>query len=133
MSKRMTKGEFQESLGAFKPVGHAMLAFETEALARDAAAALLQQGFAPEDLIHYASAELLPKIEEAVRDASDAAGFGYEITLMKRYMTLASESCGWLLVYSPEEEQTAKVQEVAKRLGARSAVQYGRLLIEDLV
>ena len=27
MSKRMTKGEFQESLGAFNPVGHSVLAF----------------------------------------------------------------------------------------------------------
>ncbi|MEO5882926.1 MAG: hypothetical protein ABIQ06_10975 [Caldimonas sp.] len=133
MSKRMTKGEFQESLGAFNPVGHAMLAFATEALANDAAAALLQQGFATQDLIHYASSELLPKIEDAVRKASDAAGFGYEITLMKRYMTLASENCGWLLVYSPEEKQTAQVQEVAKRFGAKSAVQYGRLLHEDLI
>ena len=27
MSKRMTKGEFQESLGALNPVGHSVLAF----------------------------------------------------------------------------------------------------------
>ena len=133
MSKRMTKGEFQDTLGAFNPVGHAMLAFATEADAADAAAALAQQGFAAEDIISYSSAELLPKIEHAVRNASEAAGFGYEINLMKRYMTLATENCGWLLVYSPEEEQTKKVQAVARQLGAKSAVHYGRLLHEDLV
>lgn len=133
MSKRMTKGEFQESLGAFNPVGHTMVAFASEAIANDAAAALREQGFAAEDIISYSSAELLPKIEQAVRNASEAAGFGYEINLMKRYMTMATEKCGWLLVYSPEQEQTDKVAMEAKRFGARSAVHYGRLASEDLV
>ncbi len=133
MSKRMTKGEFQESLGAFNPVGHTMLAFATEAAASDAAAALRAHGFAAEDIISYSSAELLPRFEDAVRKASEAAGFGYEITLMKRYMTLASENCGWLLVYSPEEAQIAKTVPVAKQFGAKSAVHYGRLASEDLI
>ena len=52
---------------------------------------------------------------------------------MRRYMTLASEGAGWLAGYSPEDEQTGQVQEIARRLGAKSAVQYGRLLHEDLI
>jgi hypothetical protein len=39
MSKRMSKGEFQESLGVLNPVGHAMLAFADDSIAADAAAA----------------------------------------------------------------------------------------------
>ena len=133
MSKRMTKGEFQKSLGAFNPVGHTMIAFASVAIAGDAAASLREQGFAPEDIISYSSAELLPKIEVAVRNASEAAGFGYEINLMKRYMTLATENCGWLLVHSPEQAQTDKVTLIAQRFGAKTAVSYGRLVNEDLV
>ena len=45
MSKRMTKGELQESLGAFNPVGHAVLAFANDAVAADARKALEGDGF----------------------------------------------------------------------------------------
>jgi hypothetical protein len=68
-----------------------------------------------------------------MRTASGAAGFGYEIVLMRRYMTLASEGAGWLIVYAPGEEQIKKVQDVARKLGARSAVHYGHLTSEELV
>ena len=39
MSKRMTKGELQESLGAFNPVGHSVLAFADDKAAGEAAKA----------------------------------------------------------------------------------------------
>ncbi len=68
-----------------------------------------------------------------IRNASDAAGFGYEINLMRRYLALAGEGCGWLVVYAPEDDQVAKVTKIAERFGAKTAVRYGRLVNEDLV
>jgi len=133
MSKRMTKGEFQESLGVLNPVGHAVLALADDSVAAEAKAALLQTGFTNEDILTYTSAELFPNLDEMMRHASGAAGFGYEITLMRRYMTLAGEGCGWLVIYAPDEKHTAQVTEVAKRFNAKSAVHYGRLLHEDLI
>jgi len=133
MSKRMTRGEFQESLGAFNPVGHSVLAFTDDKTADEAAKAARDAGFGPEDIIVYTSAELFPDLNEMMRNASGAAGFGYEITLMRRAMTLAGEGVGWVVVYSPDEAQVAKVTEIAKRFNARSAVHYGRLLHEDLI
>ena len=135
MSKRMTKGELDEmrTLGALNPVGHAILVFASDSVAADAKAALLKAGFAPEDILSYGAGELFPDLSEMMRESSGAAGFGYEITLMRRYMTLASEGCGFLIVYVPEDAQTDQVTEVAKRLGARSAVRYGRLASEDLI
>jgi hypothetical protein len=133
MSTRMTKGDLQASLGALNPVGHTILAFASDAVAADAKKAVLQAGFAEEDILVYSSGELFPNLDDMMRNASNAAGFGYEITLMRRYMTLASEGCGWLVVYSPDEAQTAKLQGLAKQLGARSAVHYGRLAHEDLI
>ena len=133
MSKRMTKGEFQESLGALNPVGHAVLALPDDDAAKQAKDALLQAGFGEADILTYTSAELFPNLDDMMRHASGAAGFGYEITLMRRYMTLAGEGCGWLVVYAPDEKHTAQVTEVAKRFNARSAVHYGRLVHEDLI
>jgi hypothetical protein len=133
MSKRMTKGELQESLGAFNPVGHAVLAFADDKAAGEAAQALRNAGFGADDVLVFTSAELFSDLKEMLRNASGAAGFGYEINLMRRYLTLASEGVGWVVVYAPDEAQTARVAELAKRLGARSAVHYGRLLHEDLI
>ena len=135
MTKAMTKSELDEmrTLGALNPVNHAILAFTSDAVAGDARSALLQAGFAEADILTYTSHELFPDLETMMRTASNAAGFGYEINLMRRYMTLANEGCGWLIVYSPEEEQTKTVQDVAKRFAAKSAVRYGRLASEDLV
>ncbi len=133
MSKRMTKGEFQESLGALNPVSHDVLAFANDAIAADARADLLGVGFSAEDILTYTSAELFPNLDDMIRNASGAAGFGYEINLMRRYFTLAGEGCGWLVVYAPEDEQTPKVTMTAERFGAKSAVRYGRLVNEDLV
>jgi hypothetical protein len=133
MSKRMTKGELQASMGAFNPVGHAVLAFADDAAAGEAAKALRDAGFGAEDILVYTAGELFPNLKEMMRSASGAAGFGYEVTLMRRYMTLASEGAGWLVVYAPEDTQIAQVREIAKRSGARSAVHYGRLLHEDLI
>ena len=133
MSKRMTRGELQESLGAFNPVGHSVLAFADDKTAGEAAKAARDAGFGAEDVLVYSSAELFPDLKERMRNASGAAGLGYEITLMRRYMTLAGEGAGWVVIYSTDEAQVVKVTDIAKRMGARSAVHYGRLLHEDLI
>ena len=135
MSKRMTKGDLDEmrTLGALNPVGHAILAFVSDGVAGDAEKALLGAGFAEPDILACGSGELFPDLENMMRNASGAAGFGYEITLMRRYMTLASEGCGWLIVSAPDEEQIKKAAVVAKQFSARSAVHYGRFASEDLI
>ena len=135
MSKRMTKSdlEAQRTLGALNPVGHAILAFASDAVAAEAKRSLLGAGFADADILAYTSADLFPNLDVMMRNASEAAGFGYEITLMRRYMTMAAESCGWLIVYAPEDEQLVKVKAVARQFAARSAVHYGRFASEDLI
>lgn len=135
MSKRMTKSELLEmsSLGALKPVGYAVLAFKDETVAGEARKSLLGAGFADEDLLGLSSSELFPNLDDMMRTASSAAGFGYEVVLMRRYMTLASEGVRWLVVHCSDDRQTGRVKDVAARLEARSAVHYGHLMHEDLV
>ena len=133
MSKRMTKGELQESLGAFNPVGHSVLAFADDKAAADAAKAVQDAGFGAADILVFTSGELFPDLQEMMRNASGAAGFGYEITLMRRYLSFAEEGAGWIIVYAPNDEAVNRVVEVAKRFNARCAVRYHRLASEDLI
>jgi hypothetical protein len=132
MSKRMTKGEFQESLGALQPGRPRVLAFADDSVPARRKAALARR-LRAEDILVYTSAELFPDLDEMMRNASGAAGFGYEITLMRRYMTLAGEGAAGSSSMRPTRSTLAQVTEVAKRFGARSAVHYGRLLHEDLI
>ena len=62
MSKRMTRGEFQESLGAFNPVGHSVLAFADDKTAGEAAQAARDAGFGADDVIVYTSADSVLQI-----------------------------------------------------------------------
>ena len=64
---------------------------------------------------------------------SGAAGFGYEIVLMKRYLELARQGAHWILVKVDSAEDATRVGSLAKAHGALSAVHYRRLVEEDLL
>lgn len=133
VAKRMSKRDMPLSFGTFKPVGHVVLAFDNDTRAAEAAQALKECGFDDEDVLLYTAAEMQDQMEEKVSDASGAAGFGYEITLMRRYEKLAAAGAGWLVVYAPQDDDAQRVTEVARRLRAQSAVRYHLLANEDLV
>ena len=115
----------RQSLGAFNPVGHVVLAFANDEIANDGRAVTLLQGrgFAdPRTSWTYTSAELFPNAPTSmIRKASGAAGFGYEINLMRRYLTLAGEGAGWLVVHAPDDDPGRQgSRQIAKRFGAKS-------------
>jgi len=131
--KRLTKEDIRESTGVLNPVGHTVLAFKDDAVATTAAGALHGAGMTDEDVLVYAGSEALPRLRERVATAGGSAGFGYEITLMRRYLALAEAGAGWLIVYTPEDAEAERVTEVATRFGALCAVRYHRLANEDLI
>ena len=131
--KRMTKADHPQSLGAFKPVGHVVVAMPDDRAAAAVVQALLRQGFEHEDILEYSAAEENDEMDRMLQHASDFAGFGYEITLMRRYKALAAEGASWLIVFAPEDVQAARVAETARAHGALLAEKYHRLVIEDLI
>ena len=131
--KRLTKEDIRKESGTFNPLGHIVIAFADDAVAAQAATELRAAGFGAEDILSYTSPEVITRLREMVHTASEAAGFGYEITLMRRYLALAEGGAGWLIVYAPEDAPAQRVAEVATRLKASSAVHYHRLANEDLV
>ena len=131
--KRMTKGDLPQSLGSYNPVGHVLVALPSEALASEARQALSDIGFDDEDLLHYSADEEREQMERMLSHTSQLSGFGYEVTLMRRYQSLAREGCSWLLVYAPDEAHATRVADVARRFDARVAEKYHRLVVEDLI
>jgi hypothetical protein len=131
-AKRLTKEDIRNS-PILNPVDHVVLAFENDAVTAEAVAALRDGGFADADILAYTAAEATPRLQERVRAASGAAGFGYEIVLMRRYLSYAEQGSGWLIVYAPDEAAVARVVDVARRFHAKCAVRYHRLANEDLI
>jgi hypothetical protein len=131
--KRLTKEEIQKSSGIFNPVGHVVLSFQDDGLALAAAKALRSDGFVEEDILAYQACDAVSRLRERVRTASQAAGFGHEITLMRRYLGLAETGAGWLIVFAQHDAAVRRIVEVATRYAALCAVRYHRLASEDLI
>ena len=131
--QRMTKADHPQSFGAFKPVGHVVVAMPDDERAARAVRDLRAAGFATEDILEYSAAEEGHEMDRMLAHASDFAGFGYEVALMRKYQALAKEGASWLVVFAPEEHQHLRVAEVAKAHGALMAEKYHRLVIEDLI
>ena len=131
--KRMTKADHPQSFGTFKPVGHVVVAFPDDDRAALAVRALRDRGFEPDDILEYTAAEEDDEMDRMLQHASDFAGFGYEVTLMRRYQKLAREGASWLIVYAPDSERTARVADAVRPHGALLAEKYNSLVIEDLI
>jgi hypothetical protein len=131
--KRLSKEERPQILGTFKPLGHVIVALPDDDTATAAAKTLREDGFAHEDVVQYSADEELAQMDEMIDHASDFAGFGYEITLMRRYQELARNGAGWLLVFAPDDAKAEKVAAVAQRFNALAADKYHRLVVEDLL
>ena len=133
MSKRLTKADIQSGSGILNPVGHVVLAFKDDAVTETAVGALRSSGLADLDILSYSAAEATPRLRERVRTASESAGFGYEITLMRRYLDYAENGAGWLIVYAPDDTVAQIITDIAVRFDALCAVRYHRLANEDLI
>lgn len=131
--KRMTKADHPQSFGTFKPVGHVVLAMPDDARAAAAADELRRAGFEAEDILEYSAAEEAHEMDRMLQHASDLAGFGYEVSLMRRYQQLARDGASWLIVFAPDDERAARVAAAARTHGALLAERYHRLVIEDLL
>jgi hypothetical protein len=131
--KRLTKADHPQSFGAFKPVGHVVIAMPDDETAAKAVRALHERGFEDEDILQYTAAEEDDEMDRMLQHASGFAGFGVEVSLMRRYQQLARDGASWLIVYAPDNPQAERVSEVVREHGALIAQKYHWLVIEDLM
>lgn len=134
MSDKISKDHLPTSFGAFNPVGHLMVGVPPPAQAADALAdALCQAGWARDAVVHFTPSESIAEFEEMTQNPSLLAGFGYEITLLRRYLALARQGCRWLLVKVDDTDHAARAADIALDHGATLAVHYRSLIVEELI
>jgi len=121
------------SFGVFNPKGHVMLGLPSPLQVDDLVRTFEQAGWASEDLHQFAPRESVSELAALVDGAGPLAGFGYEITLLRRYLKLAREGFRWLLVKVDGVEQAAVVAAIAAENGAALAVHYRAWVVEEIL
>jgi hypothetical protein len=130
----MSKQKVPEAFGVFKPVGHVVISFPTDADMRFAEAALAEAGFhGPEAVMSYTPAAMIEQIDAQVAGASPLASIGQELNLVKAHRALAEQGYHWLVVRASDDDQAREVAALAKRFNAERAQKYGHLIVEELI
>lgn len=121
------------SFGVFKPVGHLMVGLPAQTQADSLVSALQGAGWASHEVRQFTPRESVAELEALVDNAGGLAGFGYEITLLRRYLALAREGQLWLLVKVEDTDEAAEAADIARERGATLAVHYRLLTVEELI
>jgi hypothetical protein len=121
------------SFGTFKPVGHVMLGLPNRQALSALKAELAAPGGAGCPADELTPLESIEEMQALIDNASPLAGFGYEMTLMRRYLSLAQQGYSWLVVKTNSDDEARLVADRAKAHGATLAVRYGSLMVEDLI
>ena len=122
-----------EAYGVFKPVGHVIASFPTDADARDARDALLADGFEASAIVSYSPAQMKQQADTDIEQAGVLAGIGQELNLVKAHRELAERGYSFLVVKAPVEDDAQKLADICSRFNANRAQKYGRLMIEELI
>ena len=125
--------ELPTSFGVFKPVGHVMMGLPTQAQTDGLVSALQGAGWPSSEVRQFTPRESVAELETMVDGAGAMAGFGYEITLLRRYLALARQGHCWLLVKVGSSELAAQAADMARERGATLAVHYRLLTVEELI
>jgi hypothetical protein len=128
----MDKHNPPTAFGVFKPIGHTLLAFATQAERRGATRAMLALGLSDASMVVYSAPEMLQLADEELQAAGPMAHFGYELDLLRAHRVLAQQGCSFLIVHVPDEAQADQVAGLVAALQPQAAQRYGRFLAHDL-
>ena len=124
--------EHPTTFGVYRPVGHVLLSFPGQALADQAATALLASGFSPQDLVRYTAAQMVAQAEFDIGNATALASLGQDLNLVKAQLAWAQQGQAFVAVRANDDE-LPKVVAVAKTCQASRAQRYGLLVVEEML
>lgn len=129
----MEKNDRPAAYGVFKPVGHVIAAFPTDADLQGARDALVDAAFAASDIVAYTPEQMKRQADIDIEQAGVLAGIGQELNLVKAHRELAEQGFSFLVIKAPDDEASQRVAEIAQRFNATRAQKYGHLIIEELI
>ena len=121
------------SFGVFKPVGHIVISFPSEAQAGAARAALDALNLEADAIQAYTDRQMLAQIDDDLANASPIAAVGQELNLVKAHRALAERGYHWLVVRARSDDEARTIAEIVRPLGAERAQQYGHFIIAELI
>jgi hypothetical protein len=130
--KTEAKKRFQESFGVLSPTGHVVMAFASDHEAKRARQLLVDDGFSQKDVTHYGNAEMMKELEESEKQAANPVQIGQELASVDKYLALAKQGCGFLVLHAPEDEAAKRAVSIVKPLGLKLAEKYNHLTMEQL-
>lgn len=133
MTATATLDQLPTSFGSLKPIGHVLLALPSRSQRDTVRQALADDGWPADETLLFDPTDAATELQALIDNASGMAGFGYEITLMRRYLELARGGASWLLVKVDDDDDAQRVGKLARLYGALSAVHYRTLTVEDLL
>ena len=122
-----------EAYGVFKPVGHVIMAFATDADTQGALSALLSSGFVRDEVAVYSPEQMKSQAEADIEKAGVLATIGQELNLVRAHRDLAAQGHSFLVVRAPKGDGAQRIADIGRRFNAIRAQKYGRLLIEELI
>lgn len=129
----MDKSNPPLTFGVFKPVGHTVIAFQSDTDLQSAVHALAEHGFSNLTWVRYTPDEMAALVDAELQSASPIATFGYELDLAKVHRALADSGCSFLVVHAPDKSQAEVVATIARTMKAVAAQHYGTFMIEEVV
>ena len=133
LTDTMTAQDVPTSFGTFKPIGHLLIGLPSEPQVLSTITALHDVGWSSTAVHRFLPVDSVAELKDLVSNASPIAGFGYEIGLLRRYLTLAEQGYHWLLVKVDNTEHAHVASSVAQAHGATLAVHYRTLTNEELI
>jgi hypothetical protein len=130
--KTDAKKRFQTWFGVLSPTGHVVMAFATDHEAERARQLLVDNGFSQEDVTHYGKAEVMAELEKSEEQAVNPVQIGQELASVDKYLVLAKQGCGFLVLHAPEDEVAKRAVSIVKPLGLKLAEKYNHLTMEQL-
>lgn len=121
------------SFGVFKPVGHVMIGLPSQVQLNALVAALRDVAWPITAMRQFSPLESADELQTMIEKAGILASFGYEITLLPRYLSLTREGYRWLLVKADDTERAKAAAKVALDCGATLAIYYRTLTVEELI
>jgi hypothetical protein len=122
-----------EKHGVFYPRGYAILAFKTPGDAERVRQMLVDGGYDEDDVQIMDTERVLQGSTEDLQNLSPLMKLlGSEAAIMEGHKAAAGAGRTFLLAYAPSDLDTARLMNVARRIGYVSAQKYDRFTLTDL-